>query len=65
MTTAGLKISKYPYYDYATHSVRFEEMLACLKTVPKGDIVLLHGCCHNPAAPILLSLSGRQCATSP
>jgi aspartate aminotransferase len=48
MTTAGLKISKYPYYDYTTHSVRFDEMLDCLKTVPKGDIVLLHGCCHNP-----------------
>ena len=48
MTTAGLKISKYPYYNYTTHSVRFDEMLDCLKTVPKGDIVLLHGCCHNP-----------------
>ena len=48
MSAAGLKISKYPYYDYATHSVRFDEMLSCLQQVPKGDIVLLHGCCHNP-----------------
>lgn len=48
MSAAGLRISKYPYYDYDTHSVRFDEMLSCLKQVPKGDIVLLHGCCHNP-----------------
>ncbi len=48
MTTAGLKVAKYPYYDYSSHSVRFDEMLECLKQVPKGDVVLLHGCCHNP-----------------
>jgi aspartate aminotransferase len=47
--SAGLKIGTYPYYDYASHSVRFEEMAAKLKTVPKGDLVLLHGCCHNPS----------------
>ncbi len=47
--SAGLKIATYPYYDYASHSVRFDEMAATLKTVPKGDLVLLHGCCHNPS----------------
>jgi len=47
--SAGLKISTYPYYDYASHSVRFDEMAEKLKTVPKGDLVLLHGCCHNPS----------------
>lgn len=47
--SAGLKIGTYPYYDYASHSVRFEEMAAKLKTIPKGDLVLLHGCCHNPS----------------
>ena len=46
---AGLKIEKYPYYDYTSHSVRFAEMLTCLQQVPKGDLVLLHGCCHNPS----------------
>ncbi len=46
--SAGLKISEYPYYDYKTHSVRFDEMLACLNKIPVGDVVLLHGCCHNP-----------------
>ena len=47
--SAGLKIEQYPYYDYEQHSVRFDDMLATLKNVPKGDLVLLHGCCHNPS----------------
>lgn len=47
--SAGLKIEQYPYYDYNTHSVRFDEMLSCLQLVPAGDLVLLHGCCHNPS----------------
>jgi aspartate aminotransferase len=46
--SAGLKIKSYPYYDRTTHSVRFEEMLEALKKIGKGDLVLLHGCCHNP-----------------
>ncbi|MFT4748613.1 MAG: aspartate aminotransferase [Pseudohongiellaceae bacterium] len=46
--SAGLKIESYPYYDRSTHSVRFDEMLAALKKIEKGDLVLLHGCCHNP-----------------
>ncbi len=47
--SAGLGIEYYPYYDYASHSVRFDEMLATLEKVPAGDLVLLHGCCHNPS----------------
>ena len=47
--SAGLKFDQYPYYDYPTHSLDFEGMLACLKQVPEGDLVLLHGCCHNPS----------------
>jgi len=46
--SAGLQIEEYPYYDYTNHSVRFDEMLACLDKIPAGDVVLLHGCCHNP-----------------
>ena len=45
----SLKFDQYPYYDYLTHSLDFEGMLACLKQVPEGDLVLLHGCCHNPS----------------
>jgi aspartate aminotransferase len=46
---SGLKIAKYPYYDYDNKALKFEQMLATLAQVPKGDIVLLHACCHNPS----------------
>ena len=46
--SAGLKIAEYPYYDYDSHSVKFDEMIECLSKIDSGDIVLLHGCCHNP-----------------
>jgi len=45
---AGVKLKAYPYYDTTSRSIRFEEMLDALQAVPSGDIVLLHGCCHNP-----------------
>jgi aspartate aminotransferase/aromatic-amino-acid transaminase len=45
---AGLKVDTYPYYDAATHGLKFGAMLAALEQIPDGDIVLLHGCCHNP-----------------
>lgn len=45
---AGLKIEKYPYYDYDSHSIRFDDMMSSLRQAKKGDLVLLHGCCHNP-----------------
>lgn len=45
---AGLELATYPYFDKATASIKFDEMLEQLKQIPKGDIVLLHACCHNP-----------------
>lgn len=45
---AGLPVKTYPYYDPATHGCAFDAMAAALDTVPAGDAVLLHGCCHNP-----------------
>jgi aspartate aminotransferase len=44
----GLPIEKYPYYDEATGAVDFDAMMAALDNVREGDIVVLHGCCHNP-----------------
>ena len=46
--SAGLKLSSYPYFDEATHGVNFSAMLAGLGQIPTGEVVLLHGCCHNP-----------------
>jgi aromatic-amino-acid transaminase len=45
---AGFIVNNYPYYDPETHGVNFSGMLAALKAMPKGAIVLLHACCHNP-----------------
>ena len=38
----------YRYFDADTRGVDFEGMMADLGEVAKGDVVLLHGCCHNP-----------------
>ncbi|MCG7560465.1 MULTISPECIES: amino acid aminotransferase [Pseudoalteromonas] len=46
---AGLTVKEYPYYDYENKGLLFDEMIEALKQVPKGDIVLLHACCHNPS----------------
>jgi aspartate aminotransferase len=46
--SAGLTIAEYPYYDYDSHSLQFDAMLTALEQVKAGDLVLLHGCCHNP-----------------
>jgi aspartate/tyrosine/aromatic aminotransferase len=46
---AGLQLKPYAYYDTERHVIRFDTMLEALRGVPKGDIVLLHACCHNPS----------------
>jgi aromatic-amino-acid transaminase len=44
----GMKMAEYRYFDDASCAVDFDGMMADLKTVKAGDVVLLHGCCHNP-----------------
>mgnify|MGYP001826644112 CR=1 FL=1 len=44
----GMNVERYRYFDEETRGVDFEGMLADLKTAKAGDVVLLHGCCHNP-----------------
>jgi aromatic-amino-acid transaminase len=38
----------YRYFDNAARAVDFDAMMADLDGVQPGDVVLLHGCCHNP-----------------
>lgn len=54
---AGLGITEYPYYDGATKGIRFDAMCSTLETAKAGDVVLLHGCCHNPSGA---DLSNQQ-----
>lgn len=44
----GIEIGTYPYYDSASHGLAFDAMAEALDQAPAGDVVLLHGCCHNP-----------------
>ncbi|KZX56783.1 aromatic amino acid aminotransferase [Halioglobus sp. HI00S01] len=46
--SVGLEFANYRYYDPATHGVNFDAMVEDLQQAAAGDVVLLHGCCHNP-----------------
>ncbi len=46
---AGIEIKTFPFYDAENKGLKREEMFAALTNVPRGDLVLLHGCCHNPS----------------
>ncbi|MDK8872183.1 amino acid aminotransferase [Paracoccus sp. SSJ] len=48
MNFMGLPVQTYRYFDAETRGVDFEGMKADLAAAKKGDVVLLHGCCHNP-----------------
>ncbi|WP_420327769.1 aromatic amino acid transaminase [Mameliella sp.] len=44
----GIETISYRYFDNETGGVNFDGMMADLAQAGKGDIVLVHGCCHNP-----------------
>ena len=44
----GMKSQTYRYFDKATRGVDYIGMLTDLGAMLPGDVVLLHGCCHNP-----------------
>lgn len=45
---ANVPTKTYPYFDPATNSLRFDELLVAVEKMAPGDVMLLHGCCHNP-----------------
>lgn len=45
---AGLEVVTYRYFDPASQTVAFDEMMSALGKAEPGDVVLLQGCCHNP-----------------
>ncbi|MFT4825531.1 MAG: aspartate aminotransferase [Halioglobus sp.] len=47
-TGAGLEVREYPYYNARLKGVDFEAMRSTLSTLGPNDVVVLHGCCHNP-----------------
>ena len=53
--SAALQVQSYPYFEAETNGVAFDRMMAALETIPAGDVLLLHGCCHNPTGADLSS----------
>ncbi len=45
---ANLEVNYYPYFDAETRGVDFDAMMQVIDGLTSDDIVLLHGCCHNP-----------------
>ena len=44
----GIQFNNYNYFDYETCEVNFPRMMSDLQKTSSGDVLLLHGCCHNP-----------------
>jgi aspartate aminotransferase len=59
---AGLQVGTYPYFDAAGNTLAIERMIVALGNIPSGDVVLLHGCCHNPTGVDPTSDQWRQIA---
>ena len=59
----GIAARPYRYFDSASGEVDFEGMMSALKDVGTGDVVLLHGCCHNPTGANLSLDNWKTLAT--
>ena len=57
---SGLELVEYPYYDRDRAEIDFDGMLGALDGASEGDIVLLHGCCHNPTGADLDEAQWRR-----
>ncbi|RKF12796.1 aspartate/tyrosine/aromatic aminotransferase [Alginatibacterium sediminis] len=62
MEAAGLNVAYYPYFDAQTKQVKEQAMLECLAGLGSDDVVLLHGCCHNPTGADLSKQAWQQIA---
>jgi aspartate/tyrosine/aromatic aminotransferase len=49
LESAGLKVEWYSYFAPSTNDLDFLSMMQDLERTEKGDVVLLHGGCHNPS----------------
>lgn len=45
---AGLEVCEYTWYDAQAHELDMPGLLSSLQNAQRGDVVLFHGCCHNP-----------------
>ena len=59
---SGIEMAPHPYYDPSSRRILFAEMMDALEKAPAGDLVLLHGCCHNPTGADLSAGQWAQVA---
>ncbi len=45
---SGFKVDAYSYFNNESNSIDFEDLISSIKKIPKGDVLVMHGCCHNP-----------------
>lgn len=60
LSSAGITLKEYPYYDFNRHCIDFDAMMATLSQAGKDDLVLLHACCHNPSGADLTPAQWQQ-----
>jgi aspartate/tyrosine/aromatic aminotransferase len=59
---AGVEMVEHPYYDKNSREVLFDRMMEALRQARAGDVVLVHGCCHNPTGADLSLDQWRELA---
>lgn len=59
---AGLPTQTYAYLDSEANALDFDAMIHAFLEVKPGDVVLLHGCCHNPTGVDPIVEQWRQIA---
>jgi aspartate/tyrosine/aromatic aminotransferase len=59
---AGIEVATYPYFDPVLNGINFGQMMATVEQIPTGDVLLLHGCCHNPTGSDLTAEQWTQVA---
>ncbi len=58
----GMPMAEYRYFDAETRAVDFSGMMTDLSQAKSGDVVLLHGCCHNPTGANLNASQWQEVA---
>lgn len=45
---AGMNVKTFAWFDASTNSFDLQSALSDIEKIPEGDVIVLHGCCHNP-----------------
>lgn len=48
LEAAGISVATIPFYDQSRSELQFDAFMRHIETLGQNDVLLLHGCCHNP-----------------